>query len=117
VINARSLIVSKAETLKYGNAEKEGQLSVFSCRKRSLFRKAVRPGPFGVDCGVPTYIYETTDQTKPIRNFEVKQSVHDEPLRSDPKTGEAVRRIISAGYSILIPGKSAGPSVGSVGSH
>ena len=66
---------------------------------------------------MPTYIYETTDPNKPIRNFEVKQSVHDEPLRNDPETGEAVRRIISAGYSILIPGKSVGPSVGSVGSH
>lgn len=72
---------------------------------------------FGVDCRVPTYIYETTDSTKPIRSFEVKQSVHDEPLRSDPETGEAVRRVISAGYGILIPGKSIGPSVGSVGSH
>ena len=68
-------------------------------------------------CRVPTYVYETIDPTKPIRNFEVKQSVHDEPLVSDPETGEAVRRIISAGYSILIPGKSVGPSVGSVGEH
>jgi predicted nucleic acid-binding Zn ribbon protein len=47
---------------------------------------------------VPTYIYETTDPTKPIRNFEVKQSVHDEPLQSDPETGEPARRIISLGY-------------------
>ena len=66
---------------------------------------------------MPTYIYETTDPAKPPRNFEVKQSVHDEPLRVDPATGEAVRRIISAGYSILVSGKSIGPSVGSVGSH
>jgi predicted nucleic acid-binding Zn ribbon protein len=66
---------------------------------------------------MPTYIYETTDPTKPIRNFEVKQSVHDEPLTSDPKTGEAARRIISLGYSVLIRGKSVGPSVGSVGQH
>jgi len=66
---------------------------------------------------VPTYIYETTDTTKPIRNFEVKQSVHDEPLRSDPKTGEAVRRVLSAGYNLLVRGKYIGPSVGSVGSH
>ena len=66
---------------------------------------------------MPIYIYETTDPTKPIRNFEVKQSVHDDPLRSDPETGEAVRRVISAGYGILIRGKSIGPSVGSVGSH
>ena len=66
---------------------------------------------------MPTYIYETTDTTKPIRNFEVKQSVHDEPLRSDPKTGEAVRRVLSAGYNLLVRGKYIGPSVGSVGSH
>jgi predicted nucleic acid-binding Zn ribbon protein len=66
---------------------------------------------------VPTYIYETTDPSKPLRNFEVKQSVHDEPLRVDPETGEAARRIISAGYGILVRGKSIGPSVGSVGSH
>lgn len=66
---------------------------------------------------MPTYIYETTDPTKPLRNFEVKQGVHDDPLRSDPSTGEPVRRVISAGYGILIRGKSVGPSVGSVGSH
>jgi predicted nucleic acid-binding Zn ribbon protein len=75
----------------------------------------MRLGPLGVDCRVPTYIYETTDPTKPIRNFEVKQSVHDEPLRNDPETGEAARRVISAGYNLLIRGKSVGPSVGSVG--
>ena len=66
---------------------------------------------------MPTYIYETTDPTKPVRNFEVKQSVHDDPLKSDPETGEAARRVISAGYSILVPGKSVGPCVGSVGSN
>lgn len=71
----------------------------------------------GVACRMPIYIYETTDLTKPTRKFEVKQSVHDDPLKIDPTTGEAARRIISAGYEILVPGKSTGPSVGSVGSH
>jgi predicted nucleic acid-binding Zn ribbon protein len=66
---------------------------------------------------VPTYIYETTDPSKPVRTFEVKQSVHDDPLRNDPKTGEPVRRVISGGYGVLVRGKSIGPSVGSVGSH
>lgn len=66
---------------------------------------------------MPIYIYETTDAAKPMRRFEVIQSVHDEPLCLDPETGEAVRRVISAGYSILVPGKSIGPSVGSCGSH
>jgi predicted nucleic acid-binding Zn ribbon protein len=83
--------------------------------ERTEDRDLTTEAGFRVDWGVPTYIYETTDPKKPIRNFEVKQSVHDDPLRRDPKTGEAVRRIISAGYSILIPGKSVGPSVGSVG--
>jgi len=64
---------------------------------------------------MPTYIYETTDPTKPIRTYDVRQSVHDDPLQSDPATGEAVRRVISAGYAIHVPGKSIGPSVGSVG--
>ena len=64
---------------------------------------------------MPTYIYETTDPGKPVRNFEVKQSVHDDPLRTDPQTGEAARRVISAGYRILIRRKSIGLCVGSVG--
>jgi predicted nucleic acid-binding Zn ribbon protein len=66
---------------------------------------------------MPTYVYETTDPSKPVRTFEVKQSVHDDPLQSDPKTGESVRRVISGGYGVLVRGKSIGPSVGSVGSH
>ena len=65
---------------------------------------------------MPIYIYETTDATKPIREIEIKQSVHDEPLSVDPETGEAVRRVASAGYSLFVPGKSRGPSVGPVGS-
>ncbi len=64
-----------------------------------------------------TYIYETTDPKKPVRRFEVTQSMKDEPLRFDPKTGEPVRRVITGGVGVLVPGSSAGPSVGSVGSH
>ena len=66
---------------------------------------------------MPIYIYETTDPAKPTRRFEVKQSMNDEPLRVDPETGEAVRRVISGGYGVHVPGSSIGPSVGSVGSH
>jgi predicted nucleic acid-binding Zn ribbon protein len=64
---------------------------------------------------MPTYVYETTDAAKPIRRFEVTQSMRDKPLRADPKTGEAARRVISGGYSILVRGGYRGPSVGSVG--
>jgi predicted nucleic acid-binding Zn ribbon protein len=66
---------------------------------------------------MPTYVYETTDATKPVRRFEVNQSMHDAPLKVDPKTGEAVRRVISGGYGVVMRGGSTGPSVGSVGSH
>ncbi len=64
-----------------------------------------------------TYIYETTDPKKPVRRFEIIQSMKDEPLRTDPKTGERVRRVITGGSGVLVPGSSVGPSVGSVGSH
>jgi predicted nucleic acid-binding Zn ribbon protein len=66
---------------------------------------------------MPIYVYETIDPAKPIRRFEVKQSMNDEPLRADPETGEAVRRVISGGYGVHVTGSSTGPSVGSVGSH
>ena len=66
---------------------------------------------------MPTYVYETTNTDKPIRRFELKQSMKDEPLRTDPETGEPVRRVISGGIGMLVPGSSTGPSVGSCGSH
>jgi predicted nucleic acid-binding Zn ribbon protein len=66
---------------------------------------------------MPTYVYETTDATKPLRRFEVKQGMNDKPLQVDRETGEAVRRVISGGHGVLVRGGSTGPSVGSVGSH
>jgi predicted nucleic acid-binding Zn ribbon protein len=66
---------------------------------------------------MPTYVYETTDATKPVRRFEVNQSIHDKSLHVDPETGEAVRRVISGGYGVVIRGGSTGPSAGSCGSH
>ena len=64
---------------------------------------------------MPIYVYETPIPSKPMRRFEVKQSMRDEPLRVDPETGESVRRVISGGYGVHVPGGSTGPSVGSVG--
>ncbi len=66
---------------------------------------------------MPTYIYETTDTSRPLRQIEIRQSVHDAPLHTDPATGETIRRIVSAGYGIIVRGSWVGPSVGSVGSH
>ena len=115
-------------------SRESGRLQIGPCEinlqiKRALPNVIRRQGDFSFpekECAqpiyeyivaMPTYIYETTDPAKPVRTFEVKQSVHDEPLRSDPETGEGARRVISAGYSVLVRGKSVGPSVGSVGSH
>jgi hypothetical protein len=50
---------------------------------------------------MPIYVYETTDESRPKRRFEVKQSMRDEPLRTDPVTGEPVQRVISGGYGFL----------------
>ena len=66
---------------------------------------------------MPTYIYETIDRARPIRRFEVKQAFAEKPLLLDPETGELVHRIITGGYGIVVRGATAGPSVGSCGSH
>lgn len=66
---------------------------------------------------MPTYIYETIDRTRPFRRFEVKQAFAEKPLLLDPETGELVRRIITGGYGIVVRGGSAGPSVGTCGTH
>jgi predicted nucleic acid-binding Zn ribbon protein len=66
---------------------------------------------------MPIYVYETSGLEKPVRRFELKQRFHDERLRVDPKTGEAVHRVISGGYGVLVRGGSTGPLVGTCGSH
>jgi len=58
---------------------------------------------------MPIYVYETTDTSKPLRRFEVTQSMKDEPLRSDPQTGEPVRRVISGGMGVMVPGSASAP--------
>jgi hypothetical protein len=58
---------------------------------------------------MPTYVYETIDPAKPRRRFEVRQSMKDEPLRADPETGEPVKRVISGGMDLHVPGKASAP--------
>ena len=58
---------------------------------------------------MPTYIYETVEE--PNTQFEVRQSMKDEPLTRHPETGVPVRRVISGGYGILQKaGRPAAPS-------
>ena len=65
---------------------------------------------------MPTYVYETTDTAKPTRRFEVTQSMKDEPLRHDPETGEPVRRVISGGVGVMVPGSAKPAPKGGCGS-
>lgn len=58
---------------------------------------------------MPIYLYETTDPARPKRRFELKQSMNDAPLQADPETGEPVRRIISGGVAVHVPGSATAP--------
>jgi len=55
-----------------------------------------------------TYVYETipaNSQEQP-RRFEVRQKMSDPPLKTDPQTGEPVRRIITGGSGLVTHGAS-----------
>ncbi len=54
------------------------------------------------------YVYETIPKNpnaKP-RRFEVEQRMSDAPLKTDPKTGLPVRRVIIGGSGIVTHGAS-----------
>lgn len=59
-----------------------------------------------------TYVYETVPQIPGVepRRFEVRQSMKDAPLKSDPETGEPVRRVISGGYGFVAQKSASGSS-------
>jgi predicted nucleic acid-binding Zn ribbon protein len=61
-----------------------------------------------------TYVYETIPQKPgdPVRRFEARQSMRDEPLARDPETGLPVRRVILGGYGIITKGGAAGGGEG-----
>jgi predicted nucleic acid-binding Zn ribbon protein len=47
---------------------------------------------------MPTYEYETVPAREgdPVRRYEFRQSMADEPMRVHPETGEKLRRVYSA---------------------
>lgn len=55
-----------------------------------------------------TYVYETIPSKKgqKPRRFEVQQSMKDDPLTKDPKTGEPCKRVISGGSGGCFRGTS-----------
>ena len=55
---------------------------------------------------MPTYVYETTDSAKPVRHFEIRQSMKDEPLAKHPETGDPIRRVISGGLGYMAKGNA-----------
>jgi predicted nucleic acid-binding Zn ribbon protein len=57
---------------------------------------------------VAIYVYETIPKSsrgKP-RRFEVEQKMSDPALKTDPKTGRPVRRVISGGSGLVTHGAS-----------
>lgn len=64
-----------------------------------------------------TYVYETIPQIPGVepRRFEVRQSMSDAPLKTDPATGEPVRRVISGGYGFVAQRASSAPAPASGG--
>jgi len=70
---------------------------------------------------MPTYIYEVIpeSETETPRRFEVRQSMKDAPLATDPESGRPVRRVIIGGTGLMgggggaaAPARSAGGSCG-----
>ncbi len=61
---------------------------------------------------MPTYVYETLGEEK--RRFEIRQSMTEPALTTDPETGEPVRRVIVGGYG-WTGAQASSDSVGSCG--
>lgn len=53
-----------------------------------------------------TYIYETTDTTKPVQRFEIQQSMKEDALTKHPETGEPIRRVITGGFGYAATGNA-----------
>jgi predicted nucleic acid-binding Zn ribbon protein len=55
-----------------------------------------------------TYIYETIPRksSEKPRRFEIEQKMSDPPLKTDPKTGLPVRRVIVGGCGLVTHGAS-----------
>jgi predicted nucleic acid-binding Zn ribbon protein len=59
-----------------------------------------------------TYVYETTDASKPVRRFEIQQSMKEKPLERHPETGESIRRVILGGYGYAAKSMGAASASG-----
>lgn len=66
---------------------------------------------------MPTYIYEVIPESEneTPRRFEVRQSMKDAPLTTEPETGRPVRRVITGGTGLMGGAAPAMPAGGSCG--
>jgi predicted nucleic acid-binding Zn ribbon protein len=73
---------------------------------------------------MPIYVYETVK--RPLRRYEIKQSMKDDALRVHPETGAEIRRVITGGLGFMSKGSGtiatpiaapSGCSSGSCGCH
>ncbi len=50
-----------------------------------------------------TYLYETIPSRpgETPEQFEIRQSMNDQPLTKHPETGEPVRRVIAGGFGFI----------------
>jgi predicted nucleic acid-binding Zn ribbon protein len=67
---------------------------------------------------MPTYLYEVIPESEieTPRRFEVRQSMKDAPLTTDPETGRPVRRVILGGTGLMGGGSASAPARPSGGS-
>jgi predicted nucleic acid-binding Zn ribbon protein len=49
---------------------------------------------------MPTYVYKREDGS----TFEMMQGINDKPLKTDPETGQKVKRLISGGAGVVYKG-------------
>lgn len=65
---------------------------------------------------MPVYVYEVIGSEGDI--FEVRQSIHDSPLRTHPEDGRPVRRVITGGLGFLkVRSGPTRPPAGDSSSH
>jgi len=55
-----------------------------------------------------TYLYETipTNDQETVEQFEIRQSMKDDPLTHHPETGQPIRRVISGGFGLMGVGET-----------
>ncbi len=59
---------------------------------------SIQPDPLAMN-----YLYESVPahEGDPVKHFEIKQGMHDQPLDRHPETGEPIRRVILGGWGLM----------------